>query len=188
MPLKDVQQSLQLELQEGEQGKTIVVKSVAAGSKAQQVRLPDHQATDHRPIHLSVVYRRFFDTAGCMQNGIAAGQQLLALSQTQSQQFWTLDPNGIEEHKWIRAGSFVWDTLDVSGNEDLELVLSQPAGAKSLLGGAEDHPCTFNSASVMYKQNMPIDDNFSHGIHTCKQPELSVWNTRIVSHIGFALV
>lgn len=75
--------------------------------------------------------------AGCMQNGIAAGQQLLALSKTRDQKCWTLDPEGIEEHKWIRAGSFAWDTLDVSGNEDLELVLSQPAGSTSLLGEAE---------------------------------------------------
>lgn len=80
--------------------------------------------------------------AGCLQNGIAAGQQLLALSQTRDQKFWTMDPEGIEEHKWIRAGSFVWDALGASSNEDLELVLSQPAGATSLLGEAQCHQHT----------------------------------------------
>lgn len=48
MPLRDVQQSLQLELEEGEQGKTVVVKSVAAGSRAQQVRLTDLRACSFR--------------------------------------------------------------------------------------------------------------------------------------------
>ena len=74
-----------------------------------------------------------------LQNGIVAGQQLLALSETRGQKFWTLDPDGIEEQDWIIAGRFAWETLGISSNENLELVLSQPANATSLLGTAVSH-------------------------------------------------
>ncbi|KAK9840336.1 hypothetical protein WJX74_007868 [Apatococcus lobatus] len=124
IPLRDVQQSLQLELEEGKQGKTVVVKSVAAGSRAQQ-------------------------------NGIVAGQQLLALSQISGEKFWTLDPDGIEEQDWIRAGRFAWDILDISSNEDLELVLSQPAAATSLLDEVE------SSQKGSQQQQSTIGDSLS---------------------------
>ena len=74
-----------------------------------------------------------------------AGQQLLALSQTRGQKFWTLDPDGIEEQDWISAGRFAWENLGISSNENVELVFSQPANATSLLGMAVSH---FNALNL----------------------------------------